>query len=368
MNDPIRIIHNIASLHFGGSQAFVMNLYNNINRDKIQFDFIVHKEERKDLYYQVERFGGRIFVCPKYTGKNHFAYCKWWNEFFINHPEYHVIHGHVRSTAAIYLKIAKKYGLIAIAHSHSTSNGSGVCAIVKKMMQFPIRYTADYFFACSNKAGKWLYGKKILANPNYRVILNGIDVDKFSFNQNIRENIRKRLGINENEIVIGHVGRFTKPKNHKFLIDIYAEYHKINAASKLLMIGNGELYAAIQKQCKELDILDNVIMLGECFDTENYYQAMDVFIFPSLWEGLGIALIEAQANGLPCLVSDNIPQEAILTNNVKIIKLDFTRKWIEGIADINPGTRYYIKEKLKKYDICSIAELMENFYLDIMRW
>ena len=131
---PSRVIHNIASLHFGGAQTFIMNIYNNIDREKVQFDFVVIPEERKDLYEVIESMGGRIFVCPSYNGKNHFSYCKWWNDFFTEHPEYHVIHGHVRSTAAIYLNIAKKHGLITIAHSHSTSNGKGITAIVKNIL------------------------------------------------------------------------------------------------------------------------------------------------------------------------------------------------------------------------------------------
>ena len=245
--ESIRVLHNIASLHFGGSQAFVMNIYNNIDREKVQFDFVVTPEERKDLYSQVEQMGGRIFVCPKYTGKNHFAYCKWWDDFFTEHPEYHVIHGHVRSTASIYLKIAKKHGLVTIAHSHSTSNGSGISAIVKDMLRLPIRHTADYLFACSDKAGKWLYGEKATEQPNYWMIPNGVDLNRFAFCEEKRQQMRQELGIAEDTFVLGHIGRFTVPKNHQFLMELFAEYHEENPNSKLLLVGDGELFETVQQ-------------------------------------------------------------------------------------------------------------------------
>ena len=162
MQEPIRIVHNIASLHLGGSQAFVMNMYRNIDRSKVQFDFVVTPETKEGFYDEITNLGGKIFSCPRYKGTNHIQYNKWWDDFFNEHPEYKVIHGHVRSTASIYLKIAKRHGLVTIAHSHSTSNENGISAIVKRIMQLPIRKQADYLFACSDKAGKWLYGEKAI--------------------------------------------------------------------------------------------------------------------------------------------------------------------------------------------------------------
>lgn len=364
--EPIRVLHNTASLHFGGSQAFVMNIYNNIDREKVQFDFVVTPEERKDLYSQAEQMGGRIFVCPKYIGKNHFAYCKWWNDFFAEHPEYHVIHGHVRSTASIYLKIAKKHGLVTIAHSHSTSNGSGISAIVKNIMQLPIRYQADYLFACSDKAGKWLYGEKATTQPNYRMVPNGVDLQRFAFNAEKRVQMRNELGIDKDTFVLGHVGRVTVPKNHKFLIELFTEYHKENANSKLLLVGDGELFEAAKRQIAQLGINDAVLMVGSKTNTDDYYQAMDVFVFPSLWEGLGIVAIEAQANGLPCLVSENIPQEAIIAENVLQINLNSMQEWIVALENLQVGKRQPISKTLQQYDIHVVTKYLENFYLNLL--
>ena len=151
---PIRVLQVLGGLEAGGAESFVMNLYRAIDKKKVQFDFVKHIEHKGVFEDEITQMGGKIYRCPQYTGKNHFAYCKWWDSFFKEHPEYHMIHGHVRSTASIYLKIAKKHGLVTIAHSHSTSNGSGISAIVKDMLRLPIRHTADYLFACSDKADR----------------------------------------------------------------------------------------------------------------------------------------------------------------------------------------------------------------------
>lgn len=366
--EPIRVLHNIASLHFGGAQAFLMNVYNNIDREKVQFDFVVTPEEKKDLYEQVEQMGGRIFVCPKYTGKNHFAYCRWWNDFFAEHPEYHVIHGHVRSTASIYLKIAKKYGLVTIAHSHSTSNGSGISAIVKNIMQLPIRHTADYLFACSDKAGKWLYGEKATKQPNYRMIPNGVDLKRFAFHEEKRRQMRNQLKITEDTFVVGHIGRITVPKNHQFLVELFAAYHKENPKSKLLLVGDGELFEAVQQQCTQLGIRKAVIMVGSKTNTEDYYQAMDIFVFPSLWEGLPVSVVEAQANGLICLLSDVITRDVDLTDQVKYLALNNQMGWIDAVARGRRKSRVAITSEnmlnLQPFDAAVVARNLQKFYLE----
>lgn len=363
----IRVLHVIASLHFGGSQAFVMNLYQNIDREKIQFDFVVIPEEKKDLYEVVEKMGGRIYVMPRYNVWNHFTYVKWWNDFFSAHDEYKIIHAHVRSTAAIFLSIAKKYSLITISHSHSTSNGKGVAALVKNIMQLPIRNIADYFFACSNEAGKWLFGEKVTKQVNYRVIPNGICIDKFKFDVQKRNFMRAKLGLSPNDFLIGHVGRFVKAKNHEFLIKVFAEYSKINDNARLLLVGDGELASKVKEQCDELGISKKVIFAGSKFNTEDFYQAMDVFVFPSLWEGLGIVAIEAQANGLPCLVSDKIPREALVTKNIIALSLDRVDEWINILkilkVEVNRNVKIRDLENLIYYDMSTVSNNIQKFYL-----
>ena len=361
---PIRILHVLGGLDLGGAESFVMNLYRAIDKDVVQFDFVKHIEKKGAFEDEIIEQGGRIFKCPKYTGKNHFAYCRWWNEFLKNHKEYHIIHGHVRSTAALYLRIAEKYGITTIAHSHSTSNGSGFSAFVKNIMQYPIRNIADYLLACSDEAGKWLYGKDIISKENYYTIPNGINLDKFAFDEKKRQTMRLKLNIKPSDFVLGHVGRMVVPKNHKFLVQLFSEYHKRNKKSKLLLVGDGELFEIIKNQCNKLGLSKDVIMPGNKINTEDYYQAMDLFVFPSLWEGLGIVAIEAQANGLPCLVSENVPKDVLLTNKIKALPLDSVDSWLQSfgnIAQIN--SRINFNDNIDKYNINKIAKQIQIFYL-----
>lgn len=366
MQKPIRIVHNIASLHLGGSQAFVMNVYRNIDRSKVQFDFVVTPETKEGFYDEITNLGGKIFTCPRYKGTNHIQYNKWWDDFFNKHPEYKVIHGHVRSTASIYLKIAKKHELVTIAHSHSTSNGNGISAIVKRIIQMPIRKQADFLFACSDKAGKWLFGEKAITQQNYYMIPNGVDLKRFEFDINKRNQMRMTLGIKEDTMILGHIGRLSTPKNHKFLLNVFNQYHKINSNSKLLLVGDGELFESIKQHINKLDINDAVIMTGSKQNTEDYYQIMDIFLFPSLWEGLPVSVVEAQANGLQCIISDVITHDVDLTALIQYLPLD-EKLWLGAITEAHKKKRIGLtsedRVRLQPFDAITVANKLQEFYL-----
>ena len=366
MQEPIRIVHNIASLHLGGSQAFVMNMYRNIDRSKVQFDFVVTPETKEGFYDEITNLGGKIFSCPRYKGTNHIQYNKWWDDFFNEHPEYKVIHGHVRSTASIYLKIAKRHGLVTIAHSHSTSNGNGISAIVKRIMQLPIRKQADYLFACSDKAGKWLYGEKAITQQNYYMIPNGVDLKRFEFDVNKRNQMRMTLGIKKDMMILGHIGRLSTTKNHKFLLNVFNKYHKINSNSKLLLVGDGELFDCIKEHIDKLNISDAVIMTGSKQNTEDYYQVMDIFVFPSLWEGLPVSVVEAQANGLQCLISDVITHDVDLTDLIQYLPLD-EELWLGAIVEAYKKKRMGLTneniQRLQPFNALTVANKLQEFYL-----
>lgn len=350
MSEPIRVLQVFAQMNRGGAETMIMNLYRNIDRTKVQFDFIVHTNKKCAFDDEIISLGGLIYRVPRYTGKNHFIYKSAWIDFFRQHPEYKILHSHVRSTASIYLKIAKKFGLTTIAHSHSTSSGNGVLATIKKILQYPIRYTADYLFACSDEAGKWLFGEKASKKNNYRLIKNAIEVEKYIYNEATRNKIRKSLNL-ENKFVIGHVGSFTYPKNHKFLIEVFYEVQKQKENAALLLIGDGQLRESIEIQIKKLGIKDKVILTGVVSNVSEYLQAMDIFVFPSLFEGLGIAIIEAQASGLKCLVSDIIPKEAIITDLV--ISLELKKDaWKKAILE-----NYFQYNRKNKID-----EICQNGY------
>jgi len=366
MNSPLRVLHVLAGMNLGGAETFIMNVYRNIDRTKVQFDFILFRKEECEFNSEIRELGGKIYWIPRYNGKNHFKFKKAWNNFFKTHPTYKVIHGHVRSTASIYLKIAKKYGLTTIAHSHSSSSrGKLIDRFIKKLFQFQIRIIANYFFSCSNEAGKWLFGKKVVNKENYKLIKNAIEADKFIYNNISRDNTRNALKIQHN-FVIGHIGSFTYPKNHDFLINVFKEVHNRQGNAILLLIGDGELRSSIEEKIKDYNLTGNVILTGVRSDIPDLLQAMDVFVFPSLFEGLGIVAIEAQAAGLPCIVSDVLPQEAFVTNLIQKVSLkESLSKWAHYILKRENYKRANTHEQIvsKGYDINDTVKWLENFYI-----
>ena len=211
-NLQIRILHVLGSLDRGGAETMIMNLYRNIDRSKVQFDFLIHTDRECDYNEEIRSMGGKIYSLKRFKGYNLCQYIKQFKDFFIKHPEYEIIHGHMRSTASIYLKIAKSMGRYTIAHSHNTSSGNGISALGKNLIQLPLRYIADYYFACSIEAGEWLFGKKIIKSDKFYILKNAIDMGAFVFNQNIRDLKRKELGF-EDFFIIGNVGRFHELMN-----------------------------------------------------------------------------------------------------------------------------------------------------------
>ncbi|NMA64612.1 MAG: glycosyltransferase family 1 protein [Clostridiaceae bacterium] len=368
MIKPIRILHVLGRLDRGGAETMVMNWYRNIDRTKIQFDFVVHTEEECAYNDEILALGGKIHSIPRYTGSNHIYYKRCWKDLFKKYPEYRIVHGHVRSTASIYLRIAKKAGLIAIAHSHSTSSGKGFSAIIKAFLQYRIRYIADYFFACSETAGKWLFGEKTCEKETFYYLKNAIDTKEFAFKEKVRNRKRKELGIVD-KFVVGHVGRFSHSKNHDFLIDIFKEASKDYEDMMLMLVGDGELRAVIEAKVSSLGMKKSVIFAGVRADINELLMAMDVFLFPSLYEGLGIVLIEAQAVGLPCIVADTIPQEAYLTPLLTCAPLEKPAgEWADKILSLKgKHVRIDMSEKIRKagYDVRENASWLEEFYTRI---
>ena len=359
----IRILHVLGGLDRGGAESMVMNLYRAIDRTQIQFDFIIHTEKHQAYYDEIIRMGGKIYSFPAFNGTNFFALRKTWFEFFKTHPEYKILHSHVRSYASLYLPIAHKAGLKTIIHSHSTSNGKGFASVVKRIMQFPLRFQADYFFACSKGAGSWLFGKKIVDSKKFHILQNAIDIEKYQFNPKIREEYRKQLGLGDKKAFI-HVGRFHPAKNHTFLLNLFAEIHKRDDNTVLLLAGDGALRSAIERQIAELELQDSVVLLGNRSDVPNLLQAADCFLFPSLWEGLPVTVVEAQAAGIPCFISDKITKEVELSDLVKYLPIDNgIGCWVNSVSQVSIDKKNVI-DQIKKagFDIWSTASELTNFY------
>ena len=366
MAEPVRILQVVGILNCGGAESMIMNLYRNIDREKVQFDFIVHANEEGMYDQEVKELGGEIYHCPRFTGRNIISYRKWWRKFFEEHPEYRILHSHMRSCAALYFSIASKAGVKTIIHSHSTSNGAGIQALVKNVMQLPLRYQADYLMACSNRAGIWLYGEKACNSNKYVFLPNAVDVEKYRMNEVIREQYRNNLNL-ENKLVFGHVGRFHESKNHPFLLKVFAEINKENPNAVLILIGDGELRGMIEETIKNLDLEKSVILLGLRRDVGELLQAIDVLLFPSVWEGLPVTVIEAQAAGVPCIISDNITKDVDITELVHRLPITDEKKW-KDLA-LSGMHRKDVSEKVKEsgFDVKESAKMLAAFYEEIIR-
>ncbi len=363
----LQVVQVLGRMDRGGAETMVMNLYRKIDRTKVQFVFVVHTDEKCSYDDEIEELGGKIYHVPRYNGKNHFIYRKWWKNFFLNHPTYKILHSHIRSTAAIYLPIAKKNGVVTIVHSHSTSNGNGLSAVIKKFMQYPIRFQSDYFLGCSQIGGEWLFGKRVVSSDRYYILQNAIDLDDYDLNDGDRDELRKKLHI-ESLTVYGHVGRMHESKNHMFLLELFSYIHQKEPRSVLLLVGDGELKEQIVKKIEQLHLENDVLLLGVRSDVSCLLAAMDVFLFPSRWEGLPTSVVEAQAAGLPCFISDNVTKEVGITELVHYLPIDDGyEKWFEEIqrADL---ARKNVTEYIRKagFDIKETSMWLTLFYNKIV--
>ena len=346
----------------------IMQLYRHIDRTNLQFDFVVHTNEKCAYDDEIEKLGGRIFRVPHFSGINIFDYRKCWRMLLKNHPEWGIVHAHMRSTASIFLSEAKKQGRYTIAHSHNTSSGKGAQNIVKNVMQTRIKYVADYFMACSDAAGEWLFGKRITQSKKYTVLKNAIDTSQFKYDESVRNLVRYNFDF-DSKIVVGHIGSYiTEQKNQTFLLDVFLEIFNLRQDSVLLLIGDGPRKSEIIEKAKTLGLSNSIIFTGVRSDVNELIQAMDVFVFPSYFEGLPVTLVEVQTSGLPCIISDRVPAETIITDNlVTVCSLaDSPEKWANHILSRIEEPRYSRVEEIKKhgYDIEETSKWLESFYLE----
>ena len=365
----IRVLHVIGAMGSGGAETVLMNIYRNIDRTKIQFDFAVHTDSEAFYDKEILSLGGRIYHTERFVVKNYKKYKKFWDDFFNAHREYHIVHGHINSSAVIYLESAKRYGCITIVHSHNTKNPElSVKALAFKFFSYPLRYISDYFLACSEQAAVDRFGKHVAYSDRCNILRNGIDINAFSFSMEKRIEIRKELSI-ENDFVIGHVGRFTRQKNHSYLIDVFQAVKSVVPNTKLCLIGTGELEKEIQTKVHGKKLDNDVIFLGVTDRVNEYLMAMDVFVFPSIYEGLGMSLVEAQISGLPCVISKAIQDEAVICKDtVTKMRLDISpHEWASKIVQSRGMERIDNSQVVKNagYDIVDVSRWLEDYYIQL---
>lgn len=366
--EPIRIAHVVGKWLGGGVEAVVMNYYRHINHDKIQFDFICDNDSTNIPYEEIEKIGGKVIIIPSYSKA--FKYHKELKRV-LEEGNYKIVHSHISTMSVFSLFAAKRAGVpIRIAHSHSTTNKKEKKKNLMKQVLRPFSkvFATDYM-CCSELAGRWLFGDKEYNEENVYLLNNAIDLEKFKYDESLRKKKRKELGIKNSTLVIGHIGRFVAQKNHDFLIDIFNEIHKQNADSILLLAGQGPLVENIKNKVKELHLEDNVKFLGQRRDANELYQAFDVFLLPSLYEGLPVVGVEAQAVGLLCYLSDDMTKETKVLDTTKFMSLnDNANEWASNIlSDINKYKRIDTSKEMtaKNFNIKEEAKKLEEYYLKL---
>lgn len=363
MGELIRVLQVVTHMNRGGLETMLMNYYRNIDRTKVQFDFLTHRpeNEKKDYDDEIRSLGGKIYHMPVL---NPFSrnYMKSLDEFFKEHKEYKIVHSHLDCLSAYPLKMAKKNGVpVRIAHSHNTSQEKNLKYLIKDYSKKQIPKYATHLFACGREAGEWMFGKH-----KFQIMNNAIDAKKFIYNEEVRKQKRQELGI-EGKFVIGHVGRFNLQKNHEFLIRCFKDFAKSNKDAILILIGNGELQDKIRQQVKEYQIEDQVKFLGLREDIPQLLQAIDLFLFPSLFEGLPVTLVEAQAAGLPCVISDTITDEIMITDAISKVSLESDlKKWNQAILKYKDMKRRNTMSEIEAhgFDIEKNARWLEEFYIN----
>ena len=328
----IRVLQILGTIGLGGAESRVMDLYRHMDRDNIQFDFLVTEGTGEYFKAEIEELGGRIYYLPAFRIVNYAVYKRACTFFFKSHSgegisEYAVAHGHMTSTASIYLPIAKRQGVsLTIAHARSAGTDPGIKGVATSLMRRDLYKCCDMALACSDEAGEAVFGME----HDYVFMPNAIDTADFAYDEEERIEIRRQFGIADDELLIGHVGSFRYAKNHEFVIEVAKSlYHMKEALGafsgktgiKLMLVGDGDRRAMIESLVKTYNMEDYVIFAGDRSPVSPFYQAFDILLFPSHYEGMPGSVVEAQAAGLPCLISDAITKQVIYTDRVKQLPL-----------------------------------------------
>ena len=374
-NKPIRILLLFTVMDRGGAETMVMNYYRHIDRQQIQFDFMVHRERRGAYDDEIESMGGRIYRMPPIYPQNFVRYKRMLKEFFDEHDEYQIIHSHMSELGYFAFEEAKRHGVpVRICHAHNAPDfkHENLIQYIKLIPRYyfirRIRHLTTDFFVCSNIAGVWLYGKE--RQNEFVFMRNAIETEKFLYNVDEANAIRQELGI-LNQRLICHVGRFNRQKNHSFLIDIFKEIHEIDADSILLLIGDGDLRKEIEDKVNRFNLQDNVRFLGVRDDVPQLLKASNVLLFPSYYEGLSVVLVDAQATGIRCVVTNSLAKETVICENQMILVplQKSAKEWADIVLNEKSDNREYAVDIMKEegWDVSVNAKWLQDYYLNSMK-
>jgi glycosyltransferase involved in cell wall biosynthesis len=361
----IRVLNVVAIMNRGGLETMIMNHYRKINREKIQFDFLVHRIEKGAFDDEIRKMGGKIYYLPKFNPLKINQYNNALKLFFNEHPNYKIIHSHYNALSMWPLRAAMEYKIpVRIAHSHLAYPKLNYQTPFYLYARYRINEYCTHRFACSENAARWLFGEEEVSNSI--IFKNSISIEEFKYNVSVRDDYRSKLNLN-GKFVIGHVGRFNSSKNHLFLLEIFKEIYTIKPNSVLLLVGDGELKDRIVSKANQLKILDAVIFLGVRSDVSKLLQAIDVFVFPSLFEALPVTLIEAQTAGVKVFASDTITNEVKVTKLIDFISLKknpaFWADYILSNTEDHERSDKSLQIERNGYDINQNVNWLEEFYL-----
>ena len=368
MDKPARILHCVTIMDRNGLENRLMDIYRNIDRSRIQFDFMTNRAEAGEFDEEIKQLGGRVYHMSRIAPRSFFRYLGELKTFFREHPEYKIVHSHLNTLSTWPLLMAKKAGVpVRIAHSRNASMDRNFKMLYKAFSRLFINGQATDRFACSRSAGVWLFGEKQVEKETFHVIPNAIQLDRFLYSEEKRQQMRRKLEIGEQELAVVCVGRFFPQKNHGYLLKVFSEVKKKQQNSRLFLVGQGELEQQIRDQVSALGLEDSVVFLGSRSDVGDILTAMDAFVFPSLYEGFGTVMIEAQCSALPMLASDTIPSETKLCDCVEFasIKEDpavWADKLLRMVKTIERKDNSALIQA-EGYDIRQSYTWMQQFYL-----
>ena len=369
--ETIRILHILHSMNRGGAENALMNFYRHIDRSKVQFDFLLTDHNRTQFEDEIEELGGKIYRIPRLNILSIASYINGIKQFLQQHPEYRIIHSHTSSKSFFPLWVGKRLNIpIRIAHSHAARNAKGIKGIGQTILKPFLYCVATHKVACGIDAAIWLYGKKSYEKGKCLIFKNVIETGKFSFNSRVRDYIRKKYNIDNNTVVIGCIGRLCYQKNQQFALKILSELHNMKYKACLFLIGIGEDEEMLRNLSDKLNVNNQVIFTGVVSNSQDFYQAFDLFLLPSLYEGLPLVLTEAQVSGLRCIASDTIDRGADLTGLVDFLSLKETPGfWANHIKGLIPYERKdRIADLIRNgFDAKTTAHDLQQFYIDCLK-
>ena len=361
----IRVLHSVSNMNRAGIETMLMNYYRHIDKEKVQFDFLCNNSKPGAYDDEIKKLGGRIFYTPGLNPLKWKKYERIVMKILDENPEIKIVHSHNGAFSLQSLLAAKKVGIKnRIVHVHGTKIDFNLKLPLKLIYKRQLKKVANHYWGCGVEAVKYYFGNDTIDNNNYIVLRNAINEDRFLYNDRIRKEIREKYRL-DGKFVIGNVARFMKQKNHTFTLDLFKEVLSKESNAVLLLVGDGELQEEMKKKAKRLGIEKSVMFLGNIDNVNEMYQAMDLFLLPSLFEGLPVVGIEAQAAGLKCVMSNTITKEVAITDNVDFIGLnDSMTKWVNTILKYKSYDRKNMKEAVVKagYSITSEAKRLEKIY------